>query len=104
MLLSMSEYYNVRCGYNSKCTKLCKFEINKVDSTEFCKCKGLCGTWKDISKTVFGENELQQLKRRRQLHFADFFLSYDIYIYIYMIHDIYIYIYISCFCSSFVFM
>ena len=91
MLLSMSEYYNVRCGYNSKCTKLCKFEINKVDSTEFCKCKGLCGTWKDISKTVFGENELQQLKRRRQLHFADFFLSY-IYIYIYI--HIYIYIYI----------
>ena len=89
MLLSMSEYYNFRCGYNLKCTKLCKFEINKVDSIEFCKCKGLCGTWKDISKTVFGENELQQLKRRRQLHFADFFLSY---------------IYISCFCSSFVFM
>ena len=38
---------------------------HEVDCTQFCKCKELCETWKDIKKKTFGEKEEHQLKRRR---------------------------------------
>ena len=80
MLLSMLKHYTLRCGCKSKCTKQCNCKKNEVDCTEFCKCKGLSETWKDILKKNFWRKGVTTSKKKKiVLVFADFFLLYVYY-------------------------
>ena len=57
-----------------------QMQKNEVDCTEFCKCKALCETWKDILKNNFWQKWATAIKKKKIVAvFAKFFLLYVYY-------------------------